>query len=349
MAHELQVDPVTGEIPLFYYGQLPWHGLGRTLTEDRPATAKEAIEMASLDWRAEKYPAFVKIRGSYYPMPDTYGVVRGDTVGKENAADPMLPIVLTAGGKAVSDQYVPLQNVEAFEFFDEVVGQGAAIYHTAGYLRKGDRVWILAKLPDTMSILGMDDIEPYVLLTNSHDGTSSIQIMLTMVRVVCANTLRWAMGDGMREMKIRHTANAKEKLERAVELMGVVRKEVAQTEAVFNSMANFHMSKTMFEEYAAQVYPAPEPNDEGIIPKRTASNYEKRMDTLLGIFERGPGADMKSAKCTLFGGFNAVTDYVDHYGRKCDASVRMESVLAGYGDGIKQRAFKIAQEAYLAA
>lgn len=343
MAHELEVDPVTGEIPMFFHGELPWHGLGQTLQEDRPATAAEAIKLAHLDWDAVKYPMYAMVDGVMRRVPGTHAVVRGDTSGARK------PVMLTSHGKAVSDQYEPLQNIEAFDFFDEVVGQGAAVYHTAGALRNGERIWILAKLPDTLSILGMDDIEPYLLLTNSHDGTSSIQVMFTTVRVVCANTLRMGMNSGMREMKIRHTASAKDKLNKAAELMGIVSREVKEAETIFTDMARVQMTSAMLKDYFAEVYPEPQPDAEtGEIPERTAKNYNKRLRTLNGIFERGAGSQLATAHGTLFGAFNAVTDYVDHYTRGKDADVRMQSVLMGHGDGIKQRAFNIATDRLVA-
>ncbi len=343
MAHELEKDPVTGEIPMFFYGETPWHGLGKTLTEDRPAMAKEAIQLAGLGWEARKYPMKVTIGGKDYPVPGTFAMMRQDTIDAEGVD----PVFLTTDGKALSDQYVPLQNVEAFSFFDSVVGEGKALYHTAGALRQGDRIWVLAKLPESMSILGMDDIEPYLLLTNSHDGTSSIQVMLTLVRVVCANTLRWAMGQGMREVRIRHTASAKDKLREASRLMGIAVAEVKEAEEVFTDMARVQLNKNKLEKYFSDIYAAPEPAADGKVPERTANNYEKRMKTLTRIFECGPGTDGEATCGTLFGAFNAVTDYVDHYGRGQDRSTRMESILMGHGAGIKQRAFNIATEDYL--
>lgn len=341
MAHELELDPVTGKIPLFYYGTLPWHSLGYTVADNRPATAAEAIMIANQGWTVEKYPSYVKIGERFVRVPGSYDVVRQDTLNLPDGRD---PVVLTTNGRGVGEQYVPLQNIEAFGFFDNLVGAGKAIYHTVGTLRQGDRIWILAKLPQGLSIGGVDNIDPYILLTNSHDGSSSIQIMLTLVRVVCANTLRMALSDNFREVKIRHTESAKDKLAKAGELLGVVTKEVKEAELVFKSMAAKQLNTVSVKSYFNLVYPTPQPNGEtGEITARVLKNHDARMDILMSIFEKGSGADLPTTHGTLFGAFNTVTDYVDHYGRRSEKSTRMESLLSGHGDGIKQRAFTLAK------
>ena len=100
-----------------------------------PATAKEAIQVANLDWKVSKIPVFTTVNGQRLLVPDTFAVVRNDPLNS-----PVLGVV--------SKDYTPLQNAEAFGFFDPIVGENAAIYHTAGALGQGERIWLLAKLPD---------------------------------------------------------------------------------------------------------------------------------------------------------------------------------------------------------
>lgn len=133
MAHELEV--LDGRASMFYVGEEPWHGLGTKL--DRPATAAEAIKAARPDWTVRKVPLCAMSGNTSVPVPDTFSVVRDDLWGKMSC--PVFGIV----GK----DYTPLQDSEAFSFFDPVVGQNAAIYHTAGVLRDGERIWLLANLP----------------------------------------------------------------------------------------------------------------------------------------------------------------------------------------------------------
>ena len=132
-----------------------------------------------------KQPLYVKTGQNYRKAEDKYMMMRADQLEK----GPEFGIV--------SSDYTPLQNLEAFNFFDDIVGQGAAIFHTAGALGKGERVWILAKLPDSIRIIGDDVCDKYLLLSNSHDGRSSVQMKFTPIfAVVCQNTLTMALNQG---------------------------------------------------------------------------------------------------------------------------------------------------------
>lgn len=159
MAHELSTE--NGKAAMMYVGQVPWHGLGQKL--DKPATSAEAIKAAHLDWEVAKVPLYLKGSNGYRLADETFAIVRSDV-----SHPAPLGIVGTS--------YQPLQNRAAFVWFDEIVGQDAAIYHTAGALGSGERVWILAKLPGEIRVKGDDIAEKFLLLSNSHDGKSSVQV-----------------------------------------------------------------------------------------------------------------------------------------------------------------------------
>ncbi len=124
---------------MMYVGDVPWHSLGTKL--DKLATAAEAIEAAQLDYLVEKHPLFAKVGNVYLPVPDRFGTVRMDE--KKVIGD-------------VGARYTVVQNNEAFTFFDSLVGEGEAIYETAGVLGDGERIWIMAKLPTYIKINGKD-------------------------------------------------------------------------------------------------------------------------------------------------------------------------------------------------
>src|ERR1041384_6998698 len=165
MAHRIQITG--GTAALMYVGQDPWHGLGTKL--NKPATAAEAIRAAKLDWRVKKVPLYAWGDGIAYPIDGSFTVVPENRWGQEKC--PTFGIV--------GNNYTPLQNHECFEFFDPIVDEGEAIYHTAGALDDGRRVWLLAKLPDDIRVVGKDIAQKYLLLCNSHDGSGSVQIKFT--------------------------------------------------------------------------------------------------------------------------------------------------------------------------
>lgn len=175
MAHELATT--NGRTAMMYAGEIPWHGLGTRLNE--PATACEAIEAAGLNYQADLKDIQTT---DGIPIPQRKAVIRSDSRD-------VLGVVGTS--------YVPVQNHQAFGFLDAVVADGSLRYHTAGALGKGERVWMLAKLPDEIRVKNSDDItEKYLLLSNSHDGSSSLRVHFTPIRVVCANTLAIAARNG---------------------------------------------------------------------------------------------------------------------------------------------------------
>jgi phage/plasmid-like protein (TIGR03299 family) len=165
---------------MFYYGEVPWHRKGNELT--KPATAKEAIMAGGLNW----YVSLVPIRTdekSPRKISRRMAVVRDDL-------EPGNPKAVLG---VVHPHFRPLQNREAVEIFDALLGRGQRLYHTGGYLGNGEVIWLLAQLPASITVAAGDVVEPYMLLTNSHDGTIAIDFRLTTVRVVCQNTLALAM------------------------------------------------------------------------------------------------------------------------------------------------------------
>jgi len=138
MAHELLVE--NGKAAMFYVGEPPWHGVGTRWAE--PATAEEAISAAGLDWEVVKVPLYVAGGTRLHELPDKFATVRRDAIGTDS---------LRSFG-IVGPQYQPLQNRDAFRFFDDIAGEAQAIYHTAGALGNGERIWLLVKLPESMAV-----------------------------------------------------------------------------------------------------------------------------------------------------------------------------------------------------
>ncbi len=212
MAHNLNYNEQTEKYSFFSVQEKAWHGLGQIVT-DYPTSA-EAISYAGLDYTVEKRALTTNAlvndlsdlnAGIAVPkieVPNFFATVRNDN----NA-------VLGVVGK----DYEVVQNADAFQFFDAIVGDGNGIkYETAGALGKGERIFITAKLPDFIKVGKQDLIEQYLFLTTSHDGFGSITAAFTPTRIVCNNTLNAAMRNYSNGIKIRHTASANDRLKQSI-------------------------------------------------------------------------------------------------------------------------------------
>ncbi len=324
MSHELEIR--NGRASMFYVKEEPWHGLGTRL--DRPATAAEAIEAAKLNWTVGKVPLYAHRDGSSIPVSDTFGVVREDLWGQEDC--PILGIV----GKS----YTPLQNCEAFAFFDPIVGRHAAVYHTAGVLRDGERIWLLAKLPDSIQVVGDDVADKYLLLSNSHDGRSAVQVKFTPIRVVCHNTLTRALSDGP-TIRVAHTRNMQDRLNQAHRLLGIVEQGFHNLARVFRSMCKLSLDQAKLDEYLNQVFPQPDD------PKnwKAVRKMQENRSWAQHFFEHGQGNDRPGVRGTLWAAYNGVTELIDHRRTKQSPERRLDSVWFGDGYLAKSRALKVAR------
>ena len=310
-----------GQASMFYINEVPWHGLGVKL--NGPATAEEAITAAQLDWPVIKLP--LTAGSKHLPVPDKFAMVRktGQLVQK---TDPVLGVV----GK----DYTPLQNRDAFKFFDPIVGQDAAVYHTAGALGQGERVWILAKLPGQIRVVGDDISEKYLLLSNSHDGKSSVQIKFTPVRVVCQNTLTMALSDGA-VYRVIHHADVQSRLEQAHQMLGLINERFDDLEQTFQAMSRVKMDSNRLSEYLATVYPdSKEPEKMELVKReRDWSQY---------FFDQGRGNRELGAAGTLWAAFNGVTEWQDHRKSRQNADQRLVSSWFGGAYQTKARAYSVA-------
>ena len=321
MSHNLLMQ--NGQASMFYINEVPWHGLGTRL--DKPATAHEAITAARLDWKVVKLPLFAGSKR--IPVTDRFAVVRrtGDLIER---TDPVLGVV--------SNEYTPLQNHQAFQFFDPIVGQNAAIYHTAGALGNGERVWILAKLPGHIRVTGDDITEKYLLLSNSHDGKSSVTIKFTPVRVVCQNTLTLALNEGS-AWRVSHHSDIQQKLKQAHAMMGLITERFDDLEQTFQAMSRVQLNKDRLGEYLAAVYPdSPEPDKQLLVQRdRNWSEF---------FFDQGKGNRLAGVEGTLWAGFNGVTEWIDHRKTRQNSNQRLNSAWFGESARIKSRAFSVAMD-----
>lgn len=317
MAHEVE--------SMFYAGEVPWHGLGEKV--EKEITAAAAIRFAGLDWQLEKQPLFLKGKNEIDGIP-----VIGNSV--PNAFAVVRPVDSKVLG-VVSGAYEIIQNHECFDFMDSVIGEGQAVYHTAGSLFGGSIIFMTVKLP-TDAQVGPDKIEKYLLLSSSHDGSQALSIRWTPVRVVCANTLSAAFGSFSGEFKIRHCRNYKDKVEQARKVLELTEHYYNQIEILFGRLLETSFSHGEMEEFTEILVPT-----EGNVSKQTKSKRQKLVD----LFYTGQGN--VAVKNTKWAAYNAVTEYADHYAtiRKREgvssSEARMNSAIYGSGQVLKQRALEL--------
>ena len=322
MPHDLATT--NGQTAMMYAGETPWHGLGTKL--DEPATAAEAIEAAGLNYYVDLRPMATD---EGIPVPQRKAVIRTDS-------NQVLGVV--------GNSYQPVQNQQCFGFLDAVVQDGRLRYHTAGALGLGEKVWMLAKLPGDIRVKDSDDVtEQFLLLSNSHDGSSALRVFFTPIRVVCANTLgmaeRKSRGQGV---SIVHKGDLTAKVAEAQEILGFAKRFYDDLGDRINRLAWHYPSRGQLETYFAMLYP----DSEGMQNRRA----ENIRSELFRLFEQGRGQDIPETKLTTWAAFNAVTEFVDHHrstrGRTDQerASRRLESAWFGSGNRLKAEAWKLALE-----
>ncbi len=315
MGHNLNI--VNGKASMMYVREVPWHRLGTRL--EKPATAAKAIEAAGLGFTVEKIA--LKTNDPELHVDGHFATVRTDTWQ-------VLGVV--------GSRYSIIQNRDAFATFDALVGEGEAIYHTAGVLGKGERIWLLAKLPDYIRVNGADFVEKYLLLTNSHDGSGPVRVKLTPVRVVCENTLALALNGEEQEVHIRHTAQAGARLKEAHEILGLTNKLYAELDCIFNSMSAKHIDGKSLASYVNAVFPK-------VSNSGDRSRIIKTREKVLELAETGRGAEL--SRGTVWGAYNAVTEFVDHYRlTSVTDAAGLKSMWFGSGERIKKQAFRTAME-----
>ena len=288
MAHELTTRE-DGTVEMAYAGKTPWHGLGNHV--ENAMTAEEAIVAAGLDWEVNCEPVFRSVGGTMIQVPGRQAIVRADT-------DEVFNIF--------SETYQPVQNKDAFSFFDGVVGAGEAVYETAGSLRGGRRIWILAKLPGDLKIDNdeNDILEKYILLANSHDGTMTAQMKITPIRVVCNNTLEWADHQAGKRVRYRHTTNILSRMNETRSVLGL-------TDAYFELfMRNVtKLAQTKFSEGDMRNVAKSAIN---LTESRATAGRKAKVDAIVKLYHEGTGAKLATADGAGWGAINAVTEFLDH-------------------------------------
>lgn len=303
---------------MFYTRVAPWHGLG-TCVENAPGS-QEALKVAGLDWKVVQKPIFTE---------------EGQLVGgfKANIRDRDNQIL-----GVVTDRYKVVQNEEAFAFTDQLLGEGIT-YETAGSLQGGRRTWILAKLPQRYIISG-DEITPYLVFMNSHDGTGAIKAAMTPIRVVCQNTLNLALSNAKRSWSANHVGNINGKLDDARYTLLYADKYMAELGRSIDRLNQIRLSDQKVYEYINTLFPLADNATE----QQKKNLLRMKEDVKARYFE---APDLKHIGKNGYRFVNAVSDFATHSKPLRERSTYRENLFSRTieGNPMIDRAYSLLQTA----
>lgn len=268
---------------MFYTRERPWHGLGKMVME--APTSKEALVLAGLDWQVMQKPIVTE---DDIPIPGFKANIR-------DIDEKVLGVV--------TDRYKVVQNEEAFAFTDELLGEGVT-YETAGSIQEGRRTWILAKLPHRYIISG-DEVIPYLVFMNSHDGTGAIKAAMTPIRVVCNNTLNLALKNAKRIWSTNHTGNISGKLDDARNTLFYAHLYMGELGKEIDRLNQIKLSERQVYEYIDALFPLLEQPTE----QQKKNLMQMKEDMKLRYFE---APDLAHIGKNAYRFLNSVSDFATH-------------------------------------
>ncbi|MEU0558460.1 DUF932 domain-containing protein [Dactylosporangium sp. NPDC006015] len=326
MAHELETL-ANGQTAFASARLSAWHQLG-TVT-DEGMTAEDVMTKAWLGgWEVRKIAIqgieVTKVGGiTKVDCPDKFMTVRTNPVTGE-----------TEYLGIVGDDYTTVQNEQVTELLNLLVDESGAHFETAGSMREGRRVFVTMKLPSAMQIAGVDDIDLYLACNTSHDGSSGIRLDATPVRIVCANTQRLAYERSRSSYTFRHTSNVTTKISEARAALGLMWKHFETFETEAERMINEALTMGQFEKIVAELWPVADDASD-----TTRNNAKQRTNTLRYLIR---DADtQKAIKGTRWAGYQAITEYIDHFAPAASDAARATRALTGTGADLKARAFEL--------
>lgn len=316
-------------------------------------TSEEVMKTAHLDWNVAKcnlvakMPATIDDNGNYTEetykdCPNAYATYRTDL---------NIPLGI------VKDRYTIVQNTEAFKFFDNAIGKNKALWQTAGLFDNGRKIFVSAKLPNTILVNG-DPINNYLVFTTTHDGTGGVKILFTPIRIVCENTLNAAIRSTDNYITFRHVKSVHDNIDIANQILGISRQKVDEFNIQMNRLSEIKMSdsdaakifvKTVCTDKEVSLI-----HDTGHTPMQLViRDYKTISDAQISIKKVNVISEMFNYYCdgigqreiigTGYGVYNAVSGYYSNIDNITDYK-RMDSIL--YGD--KSNKIKIAGDLILA-
>jgi phage/plasmid-like protein (TIGR03299 family) len=295
----------------FFVGESAWHGLGTTLPADTNLSVYDGLVRSGMNWDVYLKPAqFTADNGetttplSNKGQPMNYFTMRRMLQPQDDGTTKEVEEVLGCVGK----RYEPLQNSQAFEWFNPFIEQGFARLHTAGSLCEGRKVWVLAELlGENYDIGGGDKVMPFLLLSSSHDGSNAVRVGFTPIRVVCANTLAMAHNaDASKLIRLKHTKNIIRNLDNVAETVDAFRAEFNATAEQYQRLLAADINSNDIQRYINLVIAGTD--DENEIATRSKNIIAEHVMPLL----ENETNKINGMNGTLWAAYNAVTEYYTH-------------------------------------
>lgn len=268
---------------MFYVRETPWHGLGTRVME--APGSEDALELAGLNWKVRQEPIYT----------DNNLLIPGYKANVRDLDDKVLGVV--------TDRYKVVQNDEAFAFTDGLLGEGVR-YETAGALLDGRKVWILARMPREFIING-EQISPYLVFSNTHDGSGAIKVAVTPIRVVCNNTLNLALSTAKHSWSMVHTGDVQGKMEEAKQTLFMAEKYMSRLGREFENLRKIELTDRQVMDYIKLLLPYE--NEDNSLHVRNINRL--REDMQKRYFD---APDLKDVGNNAYRFVNAVSDFATH-------------------------------------
>lgn len=354
MAHELEFDK-DGKAKMAYNGEVPWHSLG-TDVSGKQLTPEQMGNISGNNWKVFKAPAFAQIRQLENNEAERQKIIllNGKTKGKPKIIPPYseewkmkrvqmnaTALVRDSDGKVldeVTGPWEPVQNEEAFAFFNEFIAAGDMEMETVGSLKGGQIIFVLAKVKESFELFKGDRTDSYLLFSNFHKYGHSTTVMFTPVRVVCNNTLAMALGSKVDDM-VRYSHRRKFNPEEAKEMVGISKKTLAE----YKEKAAFLGSKKAKDEdiveYLKRLMPGSVKTDQK--GKKAVDTLARNARWVYDAIDIQPGHQYAAG--SWWQPFNAVTFFLDHEISRTDDQ-RIKQAWYGTHRTMKLKALDMALE-----
>lgn len=305
-----------------------WHRLG-TVTTD-VMTAEEALSAARLGgWNVRKL--ILTARELSDSGVTSHEVERYYATARTNPVTGATDILGVVG-----ETYRPVQNEANCEILNTLVDESGAHFETAGSLYGGRQVFVTMKLPETMELAGHDKLDLYIAALNSHDGSTAFRLLITPVRIVCANTQAMAISAAKTSFSIRHTETAKGRIDEARRALGLTFKYLEEFETAATRMMGEELAMAEFRKVCDELW---KPADRAKDSARTVGNFDRRSAALDQLFNQaGTQANIRG---TRWAGLQAITEYIDHVAPAKDAYARAVRTVSGDSMRIKEQAARL--------